>query len=44
VTDEYPRIRPHAFTGGTIIEAIVDVSGDQYIDMEREALAMMKRE
>ena len=44
VTDDYPGIRPHAFTGGTIIEAIVDVSGDQYIDMEREALAMMKRE
>jgi hypothetical protein len=29
---------------GTIKEAIVDVSGEQYIDLELEALAMMKRE
>jgi hypothetical protein len=31
-------------TGGTIKEAIVDVSGEQYVDFETEALAMMKRE
>jgi arylsulfatase len=44
VTKDYPGTRPYAFTGGTIKEAIVDVSGDQYIDLEMEALAMMKRE
>jgi arylsulfatase len=44
VTDDYPGSSPFAFTGGTIKEAVVDVSGDQYIDLEREALAMMKRE
>jgi hypothetical protein len=33
-----------AFSGGTIREAIVDVSGEQYVDLESEALAMMKRE
>jgi arylsulfatase len=44
VTDDYPGERPFAFTGGTIVEAIVDVSGDEYVDLEREALAMMKRE
>jgi hypothetical protein len=28
----------------TIVEAIVDVSGEHYVDLELEALAMMKRE
>src|SRR5262249_33516758 len=44
VTGDYPGKSPYAFTGGTIKEAVVDVSGDQYVDLEREALAMMKRE
>jgi arylsulfatase len=44
VTDDYPGEAPFAFTGGTIRETIVDVSGDQYVDLETEALAMMKRE
>jgi arylsulfatase len=44
VTGDYPGERPYAFTGGTIKEAIVDVSGDRYVDLELEALAMMKRE
>jgi arylsulfatase len=44
VTSDYSGSHPYAFTGGTIKEAIVDVSGDQYIDLEMEALAMMKRE
>jgi len=44
VTDDYPGASPHTFTGGTIKEAIIDVSGEQYVDFEMEALAMMKRE
>jgi arylsulfatase len=44
VTDDYPGTSPHVFTGGTIKEAIVDVSGEHYVDLELEALAMMKRE
>jgi arylsulfatase len=44
VTSDYSGSHPYAFTGGTIKEAIVDVSGDHYIDLEMEALAMMKRE
>jgi len=44
VTSDYSGAHPYAFTGGTIREAIVDVSGDHYIDLEMEALAMMKRE
>jgi hypothetical protein len=44
VTADYPGTSPHAFTGGTIKQAIVDVSGEQYVDLEKEALALMKRE
>lgn len=42
VTNMYTS--PFAFTGGTISEVIVDVSGEQYIDLELEAIGMMKRE
>jgi arylsulfatase len=44
ITDDYAGTSPFAFTGGTIKEAVVDVSGDRYVDLELEALAMMKRE
>jgi arylsulfatase len=44
VTDNYPGTAPWAFTGGTIKQVIVDVSGEHFIDIEKEALAMMKRE
>jgi arylsulfatase len=44
VTDDYPGARPWTFTGGTIKQVIVDVSGAPYVDIEKEALAMMSRE
>jgi len=44
VTDDYPNGAPHRFTGGTIKRVAVDVSGDPYIDLEREAVAMLARE
>jgi arylsulfatase A-like enzyme len=44
VTDDYPGSRPYAFTGGTIREVIVDVSGEPYKDLEAEAVALMARE
>jgi arylsulfatase len=44
VTDDYPGEAPWAFTGGTIKGVAVDVSGDPYVDLEREAVAMMARE
>jgi hypothetical protein len=44
VTDDYPGSLPWAFTGGTIHRVAVDVSGDPYVDLEREAVAMMSRE
>ena len=44
VTDDYPGAAPWAFTGGTINRVAIDVSGEPYVDLEREAVAMMARE
>jgi arylsulfatase len=44
VTDDYPGEAPYAFVGGTINRVAVDVSGEPYVDLEREAVAMMARE
>jgi arylsulfatase len=44
VTDDYPGTMPWRFTGGTIKRVAVDVSGEHYVDLEREAVAMMARE
>jgi Sulfatase len=44
VTDDYPGERPHRFTGGTIKRVAVDVSGQPYLDLERQAAAMLARE
>jgi len=44
VTADYPGTEPWPFTGGTIRRVAVDVSGEAYIDLEREAAAMLMRE
>jgi len=44
VTDDYPGVAPHRFTGGTIHRVAVDVSGEPFVDLEREAAAMLARE
>jgi len=44
VTDDYPGNSPYRFSDGTIRRVAVDVSGDPYIDLEREAQAMLARE
>jgi hypothetical protein len=44
VTDDYPGQAPYTFTGGTIDRVAIDVSGDLYIDLEREAALMLMRE
>ena len=44
VTGDYPGELPWRFTGGTITRIAVDVSGESYIDLEREAAAMLMRE
>jgi hypothetical protein len=44
VTTDYPGKQPWPFTGGTIRRVAIDVSGEAYIDLEREAAAMLMRE
>ncbi|MGH3295115.1 MAG: arylsulfatase [Trebonia sp.] len=44
VTEDYPGTAPWRFTGGTIKRLQVNVSGKPYVDLEREAVAMMSRE
>jgi arylsulfatase len=43
VTDDYPGVRPWAFTGGTIHRAMVDVSGEPFVDLAAEVrMAFMR--
>jgi arylsulfatase len=44
VTDDCPGAPPHRFTGGTLKCVAVDVSGEPYLNLEREAEAMLIRE
>jgi arylsulfatase A-like enzyme len=44
ITDDYPGEAPHRFTGGTINQIAIDVSGEAYVDLEREAALMLMRE
>jgi arylsulfatase A-like enzyme len=44
VTADYPGDQPWRFEGGTVKRVAVDVSGEPYIDLEREAAAMLMRE
>jgi hypothetical protein len=44
VTGDYEGNHGARFTGGTIKRVVVDVSGDPYVDLEREAQAMLARE
>jgi hypothetical protein len=44
VTRDHPGERPWRFTGGRLRTVAVDVSGEPYVDLEREAAAMLARE
>ncbi len=44
VTDDYSGQRPYAFTGGVIKQVIIDVSGEPYVDLEKEAIALFARD
>ena len=44
VTDDYPGERPWAFTGGTIKRVVIDVSGDAFVDLAKEAAAAFARQ
>jgi arylsulfatase A-like enzyme len=44
VTDDYPGERPWAFAGGTIHKAVIDVSGEPFVDLARDAAAAFARD
>ena len=44
LTGDFPGEAPHRFTGGTINRLAIDVSGEPYLDLEREAELMLMRE
>ncbi len=44
MTDDYPGEAPYTFTGGTLDRVAIDVSGEPYLDLEREAALMLMRE
>jgi arylsulfatase len=44
VTPDYDGHHPWAFSGGTIAKVTADVSGEGYVDLEKEMIAAMKRD
>jgi arylsulfatase len=44
VTSDYPGDAPWAFTGGTLHKVIVNVSGDPWVDREKEVQAAFARD
>jgi arylsulfatase len=44
VTPDYPGERPWEFSGGTIKQVLVDVSGDPFINVEHEAAGALMRD
>jgi arylsulfatase len=44
VTDDYPGTYPWAFVGGTIHQAVVDVAGEPWVDLEKEVVAAFARD
>jgi arylsulfatase len=44
VTSDYPGDAPWPFTGGTIHKVVVNVSGDPWVDREKEVKAAFARD
>src|SRR3954465_8734175 len=44
VTDDYPGTSPWAFVGGTIHKAVIDVSGEPFVDLAQEAKMAFARD
>jgi arylsulfatase len=42
VSDDYPGSSPYTFTGGTLHRVAVDVSGEPYVDLARQAEMIMR--
>ncbi len=44
LTDDYPGAAPYRFGGGTLNRVAIDVSGEPYVDLEREAETLLKHQ
>lgn len=44
VTQDYPGQRPWGLSGATIKEVVVNVSGEPFVDLEKEAIGAFKRD
>ncbi|MGE5211410.1 MAG: arylsulfatase, partial [Acidobacteriota bacterium] len=44
VTSDYPGKAPWAFTGGTLHKVIINVSGEPFVDLEKDYVAMFARD
>src|SRR5262249_22205004 len=44
VTDDYPGDSPWPFVGGTIAKAVIDVSGEPFVDLAQEARMAFARD
>jgi hypothetical protein len=44
VTDDFPGARPWSFTGGTVQRVLIDVSGEAFVDLAKEAAAAFARQ
>jgi arylsulfatase len=44
VTDDYPGDAPWAFAGGTIVKAVIDISGEPFVDLAQEARMAFARD
>ncbi len=44
VSDDFPGERPWAFSGGTLKRVAIDVSGEPFVDLAKEAAAAFARQ
>lgn len=44
LTDDYPGQAPYTFTGGTLHQVSVNVSGEPYSDLERQAEVLLRHQ
>ncbi len=44
VVDDYVGERPWPFLGGTIVKVVIDVSGEPFVDLAKEAAAAFARQ
>ena len=44
MTDDYHGERPWSFHGGTIKRVVIDISGDAFVDLAKEAAAAFARQ